>query len=45
MSQLFIPDTYKIRNDLGWMPVVTLENGLKKTVLDLQASRQMRTIN
>ncbi len=44
MSQLFIPDTYKIRNDLGWMPVVTLENGLKKTVLDLQANKQMRTI-
>ncbi len=40
MTQLNIPDTYKIRNDLGWMPVVTLENGLKKTILDLQASRQ-----
>lgn len=45
MSQLFVPDTYKIRNDLGWMPVVTLENGLKKTVLDLQANRQMRSMN
>lgn len=44
MSQLFIPDTYKMRNDFGWMPVVTLENGLKKTILDLQASKQMRTI-
>jgi UDP-glucuronate decarboxylase len=40
MTQLNIPDTYKIRNDLGWMPVVTLENGLKKTILDLQANRQ-----
>lgn len=44
MSQLFIPDTYKIRNHFGWMPVVTLENGLKKTILDLQANKQMRTI-
>lgn len=40
MTQLNIPDTYKIRNELGWMPVVTLENGLKKTILDLQANRQ-----
>lgn len=40
MTQLNIPDTYKIRNELGWMPVVTLENGLKKTILDLQAGRQ-----
>jgi len=44
MTQLAIPDTYKIRNDLSWMPVVTLENGLKKTILDLQASRQMTNI-
>lgn len=42
MTQLNIPDTFKIRNDLGWMPVVILENGLKKTILDLQANRQMR---
>lgn len=45
MSQLFVPDTHKIRNDFGWMPVVTLENGLKKTVSDLQSSKHMRTIS
>jgi UDP-glucuronate decarboxylase len=44
MAELFIPDTYKIRSDFGWMPVVTLENGLKKAVLDLQANRQMRNL-
>lgn len=44
MTQLFIPDTYKMRNDFGWMPVVTLENGLKKTIMDLQSSKQMRAI-
>ncbi len=43
MTQLNVPNTYKIRNDLGWMPVVTLENGLKKTILDLRANHQMRT--
>jgi UDP-glucuronate decarboxylase len=42
MTQLNIPDTYYIRNELGWMPVVTLENGLKKTIQDLKANRQMR---
>lgn len=40
MSELNIPDTYKIRNDFGWMPVVTLKNGLEKTILDLEAGRQ-----
>jgi len=42
MTQLNIPDTYYIRNELGWMPVVTLENGLKKAIQDLKANRQMR---
>jgi UDP-glucuronate decarboxylase len=42
MSRLRLPDIHLIRNELGWMPVVTLENGLKKTILDLQASKQMR---
>jgi UDP-glucuronate decarboxylase len=43
MSRLRLPDIHQIRNELGWMPVVTLENGLKKTILDLQASKQMRS--
>ncbi len=43
MTQLNIPDTFKIRNELGWMPVVTLENGIKKTIQDLKANRQMRS--
>lgn len=45
MTQLNVPDTYKLRNDLGWMPVVTLENGLKKTILDLEANRQTKLMN
>lgn len=40
MTELNIPDTYKIRNDLDWMPVVTLKNGLEKTILDLETGRQ-----
>ncbi len=45
MRNLNIPDTYKIRNELNWIPVVTLENGLKKTILDLEASGQMRQMD
>lgn len=41
MTELLLPDIKKIRNELGWMPVVTLENGLKKTIFDLQAQKQL----
>ena len=44
MTQLALPDTYKIRNKLGWMPVVGLEEGLKKTISNLQANKQMTNI-
>ena len=42
MTELLLPDIKKIRNELGWMPVVTLENGLKKTIFDLQAQKQLQ---
>ncbi len=42
MTELLLPSTQKIRDELGWMPVVTLENGLKKTIFDLQAQRQLQ---
>ena len=41
MTELLLPDIKKIRNELGWMPVVTLENGLKKTIFDLQAQKRL----
>ena len=44
MTQLALPDTYDIRNKLGWMPVVSLEEGLKKTISNLQANKQMTNI-
>ena len=43
MTELLLPDIKKIRNELSWMPVVTLENGLKKTIFDLQAQKRLRT--
>ena len=45
MTPLNIPDTFKIRNELNWIPVITLENGLKKTIQDFQASMQMRMMD
>jgi len=45
MSELLLPDIYKARNELGWMPVVTLENGIKKTIFSLQASNRLQGFN
>ncbi len=45
MTPLNIPDTHKARNELGWMPVVTIENALKKTISDLEASKQLRVMD
>ena len=42
MGDLPLPDIFVARNDLGWMPVMTLKNGLKKTIFDLQAKKQVR---
>ncbi|MDI3496207.1 MAG: UDP-glucuronate decarboxylase [Patescibacteria group bacterium] len=41
MTELILPDTYLARNELGWMPVVTLENGLKKTIFDIKANKKL----
>jgi UDP-glucuronate decarboxylase len=45
IGELLLPDIYQARNSLGWMPVVTLENGLKKTIFDLQASQRLQSFN
>ena len=41
-SELSLPDIKKAKDDLGWMPVVTLENGLKKTIFALQAQKRLQ---
>ncbi len=45
MSELLLPNIYQARNDLGWMPIVTLENGLKKTIFSLQANSRLQGFN
>jgi nucleoside-diphosphate-sugar epimerase len=42
VSELLLPDIYQARNELGWMPVVTLENGLKKTIFDIEANKRLQ---
>ncbi len=38
LTELALPDIYQARNNLAWMPVVTLENGIKKTIISLQSA-------
>jgi UDP-glucuronate decarboxylase len=42
-SELVLPDIHLIKNELGWMPVVTLENGLKKTIFDIKANKKLHS--
>lgn len=44
ISELCLPDITKAREELGWMPIVTLENGLRKTIDDLRASKGLKTV-
>lgn len=44
MTPLSLPDISKIRNELGWMPIVTLEKGLEKTIDDLRASKGLKRV-
>ncbi len=39
MSPLCLPNTSKARNELGWMPITSLDKGLEKTIDDLRASK------
>jgi len=38
-TKLSLPDIDLARNELGWMPIMTLEKGLEKTIYDLRASK------
>lgn len=39
MTPLCLPDISKASNQLAWFPIITLENGLKKTIDDLAATK------
>ena len=42
MTPLCLPNIVKARNELGWMPVMTLEKGLEKTINNLRASKGLK---
>ncbi len=42
MTPLVLPDIHKARNELGWMPIVTLEKGLEKTIFELRTKKRLR---
>jgi UDP-glucuronate decarboxylase len=42
ISELALPDIRRAKEELNWMPVVTLENGLKKTIFDVQAHERLQ---
>jgi nucleoside-diphosphate-sugar epimerase len=44
MSQLPLPDISRAVNELGWMPIMTLEKGLEKTIEDLKANKGVRRV-
>ncbi len=44
MTPLKLPDTTKARDLLGWMPLVSLEAGLEKTIADLRANKGIKGI-
>jgi UDP-glucuronate decarboxylase len=44
MSELPLPDITKASDDLGWLPIMTLENGLKKSIDDLRASKGLKMV-
>lgn len=39
MKPLCLPDLTKSRNELGWLPIVTLDTGLNRTIHDLRAKK------
>lgn len=44
MTPLCLPDVSKARDELSWLPVITLEKGLEKTIEDLRASKGLKRV-
>lgn len=44
MTPLKLPDISRARDQLGWMPLVSLDAGLEKTIADLRANKGVRRI-
>jgi len=44
VTPLCLPDITKAREELSWMPIVTLEKGLEKSIEDLRASKGLKGV-
>jgi UDP-glucuronate decarboxylase len=44
MTELCLPDITEATNSLGWLPIVTLDKGLEKTIAELRASKGLKGI-
>jgi UDP-glucuronate decarboxylase len=44
MTELCLPDLTAAGNDLGWLPVMTLDKGLEKTIEELRANKGLKGI-
>jgi nucleoside-diphosphate-sugar epimerase len=44
MKSLNVPDISKARNELEWMPVISLDKGLEMTIYELRASKGIKGI-
>jgi len=44
MTELNLPDTTLAREQLGWMPVVSLDHGLDKTIEDLRSRKALKEL-
>ncbi len=44
MTPLCLPDISMARNELGWMPVTSLDKGLEKTIYELRASKGLKGV-
>ncbi len=44
MTPLCLPDISKARNELGWMPVISLDKGLDNTIYELRASKGLKRV-
>jgi UDP-glucuronate decarboxylase len=42
MTELCLPDLTAASNDLGWLPIVTLDKGLEKTIDELRATKGLK---
>lgn len=45
MTKLNLPEISVASNEIGWMPIVTLDKGLEKTICDLRANKGLVGIN